>query len=450
MAMPAHRKRIHLNLFMNNFGGHPAGPWLPETDRRRVTDIGFWQNVARKAEAARLDAIFIAGAVGYVQQPKMNPLIGMDMLMVMTALAGVTSRIGLISTLSTTFNQPWQAARQFATLDHISGGRAGWNVVTSTSENEARNFGLDRLPDHADRYDRAREFVEVAMRLWSSFDADALVTGKEKGWMIDPDGVRTIDHKGRWFRVEGPAILPAPPQGTPVLCQAGASEDGLDLAARFSELIYAGALEIDDGRRYRAAIHERLLAHGRATSDLKVLPNLIPIIGRTEAETRAKEEYLNSHIHPQSGLERIREILKIDLSGHAPDAPVPPFPSLDQINGHRGHYQRVADYIHSNQPTVRQLIEWVAPSGRKIVSGTAAELADLMEEWVETGAADGFNVNPCSFPGGFDDFCDLLVPELQRRGSFRQDYEETTLRARFGTRPPAAAVPAKPELELTA
>lgn len=439
--MPSPRKQMHLNLFLNNFGGHPAGPWLPETDRRRVTDIAYWQNIARKAEAARLDAIFMAGAVGHVQQPKMNPLIGMDMLLMLTALAGVTSRIGLISTLSTTFNEPWQAARQFATLDHISQGRAGWNIVTSTSENEAQNFGLDRLPDHAARYDRAREFLEVTFQLWDSYDADALLRGKEQGWMVASDSVRAIDHRGPWFKVKGPAILPASPQHYPVLSQAGASEAGLDFAARWSELIYAGAISLPEGQAYAANIRERLLRIGRAPDAVKILPNLIPVIGRTEAEARAKEDYLNSHIHPETGLERIRELLKIDLSGLPDDAPIPAFPSLDQINGHRGHYQRVADYIHQNRPTVRQLIEWVAPSGRKIVRGTPAELADMMEEWVQAGACDGFNVNPSHFSGGFDDFTELLVPELQRRGSFRRDYAEGTLRARFGTTPPSASLP---------
>ena len=435
---------IHVNVNILNSGVF-GGAWrLPETDPLGSYRLEHYVAIARKAEEALLDAVFLADGAAIRDDIRYRPQNTLEPTVVLTAIARATERIGLIGTLSSSFNDPYDVARRLATLDQLSGGRAGWNVVTTADPASARNFGFDQPIGHALRYEIAAEFVEVVRALWNSWEPDVLVGDRARGVFADTSKIHAINHRGTHFAVAGPLNVPRSPQGEPVIVQAGASNDGRALAARVGEVIFSAADTLAAAQEYYRDVKARATAFGRAPRELVVLPGLSTVIGATEAQARERREQLDALVHPDYALGRLADQL-----GLAPDAleldgqlPFELLPAPDQAGGSQTFYAIVLATARRDQLTVRQLLKRLGGGvGHRIVVGTPEQIADTMIEWVDNGAADGFNVMPDVLPEGFDDFADLVIPELRRRGRFRTEYEGTTLRENLGLCQPAYSVP---------
>ncbi|MFE5301923.1 LLM class flavin-dependent oxidoreductase [Streptomyces sp. NPDC056632] len=431
-------RRLHLNAFLMNTGHHDAAWRHPRTQPERITDLRYFQQLARTAERGLLDSVFLADGLALWGNARYNALGSLEPLTLLSALAAVTEHVGLIATVSTTFNEPFHTARKFASLDHISGGRAGWNIVTSGTENEARNFGRDEHLEHRLRYARAREFVEVTTKLWDSWEDDAIVLDRERGVYADTDRVREIDHRGEHFAVRGPLNVPRSPQGHPLLVQAGSSEDGKEFAAQYAEAVFTAQQTLADGQAFYKDLKSRLVRHGRDEDQLLVLPGIAPVIGSTEAEARALEHELTELQIPEYGLAQLSGMLGTDLTGVPLDGPLPDLPEERDINGNKSRFTLVAELARRDDLTVRELIARLgAGRGHRVLAGTPEQIADELQRWFTQGAADGFNIMPPHLPGGLEDFVDHVVPILQRRGLFRTEYTGRTLREHYGLVRPA-------------
>lgn len=430
------RRTLHLNAFLLGVGHHEAAWRLPQSDPTAVTDLRHYQELARIAERGRLDSVFFADGLTFLGNVRHNALGGLEPLTLLSALAAVTEHIGLIATVSTTYNEPFHVARKFASLDHISGGRAGWNIVTSAGEAEARLFGIER-PAHRDRYERATEFVEVVTKLWDSWEDDAILADRERGVFADTDRIHAIEHHGRHLKVQGPLNIARPPQGHPLLVQAGSSEAGKEFAARFAEAVFTAQQTLADAQAFYADLKSRLDRYGREPGQLKVLPGISPIIGSTEDEARRLERELEELIVPAYGISQLSTLVGIDVAESDLDRPLPEVPT--HTEGQQSRLKLVTDLAQRENLTVRQLIGRLAGGrGHRVVAGTPEQIADQIQLWFESGAADGFNVMAPHLPGGLEAFVDHVVPVLQERGLFRTEYETGTLRDRYGLPRPAA------------
>ncbi|GAA3697315.1 LLM class flavin-dependent oxidoreductase [Zhihengliuella alba] len=424
------RPSIHLNLFAFGCGHHAAAWRAPDSSVDRLGDIAYWEELARTAERGGLDAIFLAdgqsvGLDGIDRGPRWF----LEPITTLAALARATERIGLVTTVSSTFWTPFHAARQLAGLDHISGGRAGVNVVTSMTDEEARNHSMPALPGHAERYGRAEEFVSALTALWDSWPRSAILADAD-GAYVDTEQLRPVNHRGEWFDVAGPLNVPQPPQGRPVLFQAGASGPGRDLAARYAEGVYAVAWDLESARAYREDVRDRARRLGRDPDDVVVMPGLVTFVGATEAEARERQRALNELLPVEDSLRQLAFFVGTDTSGWELDAPVPPLPPLEEFTGPQGRYATVLRIIESKRPTVRELLGYLAAGGgHATFVGTPESVADEIERWVDAGAADGFNLMPPALPQGIEDFVDHVVPILQERGRFRRGYAGRTLRS---------------------
>ncbi|MFI1393545.1 LLM class flavin-dependent oxidoreductase [Streptomyces sp. NPDC020681] len=437
--MPAAPDRqFHLNAFLMNAGHHDAAWRHPRTQPERITDLSYFQELARIAERGRLDSLFLADGVALWGNARYNAVGGFEPLTLLSALAVATEHIGLIATVSTTFNEPFHVARKFASLDHLSGGRAGWNIVTSGNVAEARNFGREEHLEHALRYERAAEFLDVTKQLWDSWRDDAPVIDRERGVYSEEDAVRAIDHRGTHFRVDGPLNVQRPPQGHPLLVQAGSSEDGKEFAARYAEAVFTAQQTLADGQTFYKDLKSRLAKYGRKPDQLKILPGICPVIGSTEAEALALEDELTALQVPEYGLQQLSGMLGTDLSGLPLDGPLPELPQERDINGNKSRFTLVAELARREQLTIRQLIARLGGGrGHRVFAGTPEQIADQLQEWFTEGAADGFNIMPPYLPGGLEDFVDQVVPLLQERGLFRTEYTGRTLRDHYGLERPA-------------
>ncbi|MGW1493645.1 LLM class flavin-dependent oxidoreductase [Streptomyces sp. NPDC002402] len=434
-------RQFHLNAFLMNAGHHDAAWRHPRTQPERITDISYFQELARTAERGRLDSLFLADGVALWGNARYNAVGGFEPLTLLSALAVATEHIGLIATVSTTFNEPFHVARKFASLDHISGGRAGWNIVTSGNVAEARNFGREEHLEHALRYERAAEFLDVTKQLWDSWRDNAPVIDRERGVYSEEGAVAPIDHRGTHFRVDGPLNVQRSPQGHPLLVQAGSSEDGKEFAARYAEAVFTAQQTLADGQTFYKDLKSRLAKYGRRPEQLKILPGICPVIGATEAEARALEDELTGLQVPEYGLQQLSGMLGTDLSGLPLDGPLPGLPEERDINGNKSRFTLVADLARRERLTIRQLIARLGGGrGHRVFAGTPEQIADQLEEWFTQGAADGFNIMPPYLPGGLDDFVDQVIPLLQDRGLFRTEYSGRTLREHYGLeRPPGRA-----------
>lgn len=433
---PRPRRELHLNAFIMSTGHHEAAWRHPDVEPARALTLQHYVDIARTAERGRLDSVFFADSVALHGKVRHNTHSAFEPLTLLAALAASTSHVGLIATASTTYNHPYTLARAFASLDHLSGGRAGWNIVTSAGQDEARNFGLSDRPDHEARYARATEFVQLTQALWDSFDDEAVIADKASGVYADTDLITPVDHRGEHFEVRGPLNIRRPVQGYPLLVQAGSSESGKEYAARFAEAVFTAQQTLGEAQAFYADLKGRLAAHGRRPEDLLILPGISPVIGRSEEEAKAKEAELNALINPVYGLAQLSSMLDHELTEADLDGPLPPVDAGTE--GNQSRKQLVLDLSAREGLTVRQLIERLAGGrGHRVFAGTATQVADQIQEWFEQGAADGFNVMPPTLPGGLDDFVDLVVPELQRRGLFRTDYTGETLRDHYGLSKPA-------------
>jgi len=433
-------RKIHLNAFLRNVGQHEAAWRLPETDTRSVTDIAHYQRLAQIAEKGKLDAIFFADHPALKDRSEDRPWDSLDPFTLITALSGVTSKIGLVATSSTTYADPYGTARRFATLDHVSRGRAAWNVVTTASTAAAANFGFEHHPDPEARYARAAEFLDVTFALWDSWDDDAILGDKEGGVFVDPDKIHRINHVGPHFRVAGPLEIPRSPQGRPVIFQAGSSEPGKDLAARYADAIFTAQPEIEDGRAFYADIKARVRAHRRDPDTVLILPGLSFFIGGTEEEAFALRETFENLTLPTYGIAQLSRVTGIDFSTHDLDSLIRiPVRAAEEGN-QRSRHDLVHRLTTSENLTLRQLLRRLsAGRGHRIATGTPEQVAATIVEWFQTGAADGFNLIPPALPSSLTTFVEQVIPLLQARGLFRTEYEGSTLREHLGLERPAVA-----------
>jgi FMN-dependent oxidoreductase (nitrilotriacetate monooxygenase family) len=343
-----------------------------------------------------------------------------------------------VATASTSYNEPYHVARKFASIDHISGGRAGWNLVTSGQEAEAKNFSRDKHYMHGERYERAREFAQIVVGLWDSWDDDAFIRDKESGEFFDRDKLHALNHKGEFFSVRGPLNVPRTPQGRPVIVQAGGSQDMIKVAAEFGEAIFCAPLTLEAAQTFYADLKGRAEAFGRSPDELKIMPGLSCIVGRTEAEAQERYEHLNSLIHPMVAREILSMVLgHVDLSGYSLDGPMPQ--DLPMSNASQSTFQYVTEMARKEKLTMGEVAVRVAGArGKAVVKGSPQQVADHMEEWFRKDGCDGFNLMPPFLPGGLDDFVELVLPELRKRGLFRTEYEGRTLREHLGLRRPVS------------
>jgi FMN-dependent oxidoreductase (nitrilotriacetate monooxygenase family) len=423
-------------------GNHPASWLAPETNAAASTDITHFVSLARLAESGKFDLFFIADTPA-ARTENLHAWSRFPMYMncfepvtLLTALAGATSRIGLGGTVSTSFSEPYNVARLFASLDHLSQGRAAWNVVTSANDYAARNFGHATLPPHALRYERAGEFVDVVRKLWNTWDDDAFVRDRESGRYFEPDRMHVVHHEGKFFKVDGALNIARAPQGHPVIIQAGASDTGLELAARTAEVVFASASAPESAKASYDALKERMEKYGRRRDELKVLAGMPVVVGKTREEADAKVERMQQLIHPDVGRFRLGTDLEMDLSKLPLDEPIPEDLLPKSANLHKAFFDGIVKIIREEKPTLRQLYLRYE-RGRKTIKGTAKDVADVMEHWFTSGACDGFMMQFHTLPGGLRDFVDDVIPELQKRGLFRKDYAGPMLRDHLGLARPA-------------
>lgn len=427
-------RQLHLNTFINAVGHHEAAWRLPEAVPNWNLDIEHYKNLARIAERGRLDSIFFADIQGLISSPSRRPGEMLDPVVKLTALAGATERIGLIGTASTTFDDPFNLARRFASADIVSGGRVGWNVVTSIAKEIGPNFGVTDFPTPEQRYERADEFLDVVLKLWDSWEADALVVDKARGVYADPDKVHRIDHAGTYFSVQGPSLLPPTPQGRPVIVQAGSSGPGIAFAAKYAEAVFTAQGTIEEGRAFYANLKSQAAANGRNTDHVIVLPGIVTVIGGTEAEAQEKARALDELIVLDHAHAQLAEQTGLPLGKLALDRPLPDdIRRPEDIVDGRSRYEITVEMARRENLTVRELLIRLNGSrGHQKLVGTPDQIADVIETWFTTGASDGFNVMPATFPDGLEDFVDQVVPILRSRGLFRSEYEATTLRGHYG------------------
>ncbi len=431
----ANSRQLRLGAFMRPVSIHTAAWRYPGAFPDANFNFSHYKRFVRTLERGRFDAFFMADHLAVMNMP-MNALkrsatvTSFDPLTLLPALATVTEHLGLIATASTTYNEPYHVARKFASLDHISEGRAGWNVVTSANPREAMNFGLEEHVEHGERYARAREFFDVVTGLWDSWADDAFIRDVETGTYFDPEKMHVLDHKGPHLSVRGPLNVARPVQGWPVIVQAGASDAGRQLAAETAEVVFSSANTLEDGQRYYADVKGRMQACGRSPDHLKILPGAFVVIGDTLAEAQAKKAKLDSLVHPDSGIATLSVLLGHDVSGFDLDGPLPDLPDS---NASKSGQQKLVDMAQRKHMTIRQMAQYVGGSFSVLeFIGTPVTIADQMEEWLMTEGCDGFNAMFPYLPGGLDDFVALVVPELQRRGLFRREYEGKTLRENLG------------------
>jgi FMN-dependent oxidoreductase (nitrilotriacetate monooxygenase family) len=437
-----HSRKLRLGAFIMATGHHVAAWRHPAAQADAGLNIAHYRELAQTAERGKFDMVFVADSPGAGIQTdpaaaaRAAQGVKFEPVTLWAALSQVTEHVGFVATASTTYEDPYTLARKFASLDWISNGRAAWNVVT-TGQDVSPNFGLGRHPDHALRYERAEEFLTVVKSLWDTHEDDAFIRDKDSGVYADADKIHALEHDGAFFNVHGQLNVGRPPQGHPVIVQAGASEAGRDLAARTSEVIFTANLTIEDAQEFYADVKGRLPRFGRDPEQLLIMPGIFPVLGGTEAEARDNYEYLQSLVHPETAWNILRRHYQgADLSGYSLDDIAPPLPG--ETNGNKSRLKLVTDYVERERPTLRKLYRTMATArGHRVFVGTPEQTADAIQDWFEHGAADGFNIMPPILPTGLTDFVDQVVPILQRRGLFRTEYEGSTLRENLGLERPA-------------
>lgn len=439
-------RTLHLNTNITGTGRHPAG-WRTLDNAKSIIDLRFFTEIAQTAERGKLDAVFLSDSValsGHAHGPAQS----LEPTVLLTALAGVTRHVGLIGTASTTFNDPYNLARRFASVDHLSAGRVAWNAVTTYDPNAAANFSMPGALDKAARYARADEFVEVVLKLWDSWEDDALIADRASGRYADPARVHAIEHVGRHFQVRGPLNLPRSPQGRPVLVQAGGSEAGVALAARHADAVFTAQTTFEGAQDFYRDIKARAVAQGRHADHLLVLPGLYPVIGGTLAEARQRKADMDALLDRRAELVKFARALGIDADDLHLDAPLPCalIEKSRRTDVSDAFIRATVLLARSENLTVRDLLDR-NPGAHRMIVGTPETIADDIERWFTGHAADGFNLNADVFPSGLAAFVDHVVPLLQRKGIFRRAYEGTTLREHYGLARPASRY-ADPESRL--
>ncbi|MEH2182237.1 LLM class flavin-dependent oxidoreductase [Nostoc sp.] len=432
-------KQLKLGAFMRPVSIH-TGAWrYPGAIADANFNFPALKKFIQKLEQGKFDAFFMADHLAVLNMPinalkRSHTVTSFEPFTLLSALASVTEYIGLVATASTTYDQPYHIARRFASLDHISGGRAGWNIVTTSNPDAALNFGLEEEVEHDERYRRAREFYDVVTGLWDSFADDAFIQDVEAGIYFDPAKLHILDHKGKYLSVRGPLNIARPVQGWPLIVQAGASEAGRQLAAETAEAVFAPASNLEAGKALFADIKGRARAIARDPDSIKILPGALVVVGETVAEAHSKRLHLDSLVHYDSGIASLNGALGYDVSGFDPDGPLPEIPPTNA--GHSSR-ERVIALAQRENLTIRQLAQRIGSYGGLAFVGTPQTIADEMEQWLTEEGSDGFNIMFPFVPEGLNDFVDKVVPELQQRGIFRKEYEGKTLRENLGLARPA-------------
>lgn len=421
---------------MTSYLGHHLAAWrYPETKTEEVTSLSLYKEIAQLSEKGKFDILFLADVLAHNNEDiAYTPQIRFEATTLMATLAAVTNKIGLVATLSTTFNHPFNVARKFATIDHMSGGRAAWNVVTTAHDHEAANFGLAEQIDHSLRYDKCAEFVEVTKELWDSWEDDTLLLNRETGRFLDANKIHPINHEGKFYKVKGPINIPRPPQGNPVIVTASASEKGREFAAKHADIFFTIASStIEEGQLVYNDMKRRVAKYGRDINQFKIMPGVVPFVGKTQKEAEEKYEYFQELILPELGIGWLSRYVDHDLSQYSPDDHLPELKTVDQVNGEKGRFELLAELAKKENLTIHQLAKYfVRGQGHLFVVGSGEAVADKLSDWFLNGACDGFNVKFPYFPGGIQDFVDYTIPELQNRGLFRTEYEGNTLRENLG------------------
>jgi FMN-dependent oxidoreductase (nitrilotriacetate monooxygenase family) len=437
------KRQLHLNLFIHGRGHHEAAWRHPRSSPLPLTDIRYYQDLARRAEAALFDSVFLADQLALGEDASQAARTWLEPVTVLAALAVSTSHIGLIATASTTYTEPFNLARQFASIDHISRGRAGWNIVTSWLATAARNYGGAGPVGHEERYARGEEFMSVVKALWDSWAADAVLDDRGRGLYARPDRIRAINHRGDFYQVAGPLNMPRCPQGRPVLVQAGSSDTGRRFAARHAEAVFTAHMAKATAQEFYADLKRLAAAEGRNPEHLLILPGLSPMIGSTEEEARRLAAEINDLSDPEVGRKRLSGRFGGHDFSHLPlDRPLAPedFPDPDTVEAARSRTEVILNLVRRDRPTLRQLLAYMAGArGHFTTAGTPQQVADLIADWFADGAADGFNLMPPVLPAMLDAFIAEVVPILQRRGLFRTAYEGATLREHYGLPWPESA-----------
>ena len=437
MAQDTKHRLMRLGAFVHETGQHVAAWRHPGSHMHTGASFAEMVETAQLAERGKFDFLFLADSAAVStsgspdQRSRMGKVVKFEPMTIVSALAAVTRHLGLVVTSTTTFNEPYTLARQFASLDQISGGRSGWNLVTSNNEGDALNYSREQHMAHADRYERAIEFADVVTGLWDSWDADAFIRDRDSGINFDPAKQHVLNHKGKHFQVKGPLNVPCSPQGRPVLVQAGASGTGRDVAARLAEIVFTAQTTFDQGKEFYTDVRARLAKFGRAQEEVLVMPGFYPVVAATQAEAQDKYNTLQSLIQEPVGIAILEHTIGVKgLDKYPLDGPIP---EMGDTNGPLSRQRLLLEQGRRDKLTLWQLcLANAGPRGHVLSIGTPSQVADEMEHWFKDGAADGFNVMPAWLPGSLKDFVDLVIPELQRRGLFRTEYEATTLRGNLG------------------
>lgn len=436
--MAERKRQMHFGVFVLGTGNHTAG-WRMEGSFATSSSLAVMKNIAQTAERGKFDLFFISD--GLAMDPGDHPSFvnRLEPLTLLSAISMVTTHIGLGATISTSFGEPFHVARAFASLDHLSNGRAGWNVVTSTHERASLNFSK-RLEEHDLRYEIANEFVDVVRGLWDTWDDGAIVADRSTGVFIDKTKIHTLDHKGRFFQVKGPLNIERSPQGHPIIIQAGGSVPGQELSARSADLVFS--VVNGDKTSAKAAydsLKQRVVKYGRSPHELPILPGVMPIIGDTDEQAKAQLDRLQGWLTSTNALALVSQRIGFDISGYPLDGPVPEF--KEKTERGQSFSKALLEMARREKMTLRDLYNITAAArGHWVIYGSPKRIADIMEEWFASEIAEGFVVMPAYFPGAFDDFVDKVVPELQRRGLYRKDYTGTTLRSHLGLERPGPIV----------
>lgn len=438
-------RRLHLNLLFNNAGNYSSAWRWPDSDPRAFIDGDYYVKAAQLVEKGTFDAIFFSDSLALNDSPEFKPFQSLEPTLLLATIAAHTRHIGLIATVSSSYNDPFNIARRFASLDHLSGGRAGVNVVTTADSAAAKNFGEQDVYAHADRYARGAEFIEVLQKLWDSWDKGALLGDKAAGRLVDPAGLHTIDHAGDYFSVKGPLNVPRTPQGRPVIVQAGGSPDGRAVAARHAELVFTAAHSLAEAGAYATDLRGRAAAFGRPADAIAILPGLVTIIGSTEAEAKQRAEELWELVPLRYGVNRLALVLGLDPAQLELDRRLPrdiPKPA----RGSHTAFEQIVRLGEERQLTVRELIRTLGGGAtmHRVLTGTPEQVADSIEQWFLSGHVDGFNVVPDVISSGLEAFVEGVVPLLRRKGIFRSHYEGRTLREHYGLAEPASQYAGRP------
>ncbi|MBD1551233.1 LLM class flavin-dependent oxidoreductase [Pseudomonas typographi] len=424
-------RTLHLNVNVNNSGRHPAS-WRVAQDPLAFLDLAFYENIGRLAERGKLDAVFFSDGFDYGLPEVSRPWQALDPFIPLTAIARVTERVGLVATVSSSFNHPYNIARKIASLDYVSGGRVAWNVVATRNAHSAGLFGLEQLAGHDERYGRAAEAVEVVKGLWRSWRRDALVADQASGRFADLQGIVPIDHQGDYYRVKGALNVPRSPQGQPVLLQAGGSPQGIALAARHADAVFTVNHSLPAAQAFYRELKAQASHHGRNPDHVLILPGLFPILGGTEEEAQRRKAWLDEVSGFDEELRTLAAALNIPAEALELDAPLP-WAQIDAAGAKssQGFVGAVLDLARREGLSVRQVLAR-NPNGHRSIVGTPEQVADSIAQWFNERGADGFNLNADFFPEGLEAIVEHLVPELQKRGLFRRDYEGSTLRSHLG------------------